>query len=191
MEATVLDKVFVTEEEQMLDAFRLGVQVFESGFRPTFIVGLWRGGASVGIVVQECLQTLGVEADHIAVRTSHGTGADGEPFIRVHGTQYLLENLNADDALLIVDDAYSTGRSVRAVIDRLRARTKRNMPRELRVAAIWYRPEGGPNPPPDYYLHETRAHIEFPWELEGLTAAEIAEHRPFLLPLLAEDAPQA
>ncbi|MEE4300244.1 MAG: phosphoribosyltransferase [Pseudomonadales bacterium] len=184
-----MDKVFVTEEEQMLDAFRLGVKVFESGFRPTFIVGLWRGGASVGIVVQECLQTLGVDADHIAVRTSRQQGADGQTFIRVHGTQYLLENLNADDALLIVDDACSTGHSVRAVIDRLRSRTKRNMPRDVRVATIWYRPEGGPNPPPDYYLHETQAHIEFPWELEGLTDAEIAEHRPFLLPLLAEDAP--
>lgn len=185
-----MDKVFVTEEEQMLDAFRLGVQVFESGFRPTFIVGIWRGGASVGIVVQECLQTLGVDADHIAVRTSRRQGAGADAFIRVHGTQYLLENMNSDDALLIVDDAYSTGRNVRAVIDRLRTRTKRNMPEDVRVAAIWYRPEGGPNPPPDYFLHETRAHIEFPWELDGLTEAEIAEHRSFLLPLLAEDAPE-
>lgn len=181
-----MDKVFVTEEEQMLDAFRLGVRVVESGFRPTFIVGIWRGGASVGIVVQECLQTLGIDADHIAVRTSRRQRPDGESFIRVHGTQYLLENLDADDALLIVDDAYSTGRNVHAVIDRLRARTKRNMPREVRIAAIWYRPEDGPNAPPDYFLHETRAHIEFPWELEGLTDAEIAEHRSFLLPMLEE-----
>ena len=184
-----MEKRFVTEEEQLLDGFRLGVRIFASGFRPTFIVGLWRGGASVGIVVQECLQTLGVDADHIAVRTSHQRGADGEPRIRVHGTQYLLENLNADDALLIVDDAYSTGRSVHAVIDRLRGRTRRNMPREVRIAAIWYRPAAGTNPPPDFHLHETRAHIEFPWELEGLTDAEIAEHRAFLLPLLAEQAP--
>ena len=184
-----MSKRFVTEEEQMLDAFRLGVKIFESGFRPTFIVGLWRGGASVGIVVQECLQTLGIDADHIAVRTSHQVGPDGEPFIRVHGTQYLLENLNADDALLIVDDACSTGRSVRAVIDRLRSRTKRNMPRDTRVATIWYRPAGGPNPPPDFFLHETTDHVEFPWELEGLSEEEIAEHRAWLLPLLAEDAP--
>lgn len=181
-----MSKRFVTEEEQMLDGFRLGTRIFESGFRPTFIVGLWRGGASVGIVVQECLQTLGVDTDHIAVRTSHQQAGDGSPFIRVHGTQYLLEHLNADDTLLIVDDAYSTGRSVRAVLDRLRARTKRNMPADTRVATIWYRPAEGSNPPPDFYLHKTTDHLEFPWELDGLSKTEISEHRGWLEPLLAD-----
>ena len=57
------------------DAYRLGVQIYNSGFRPTFIVGLWRGGSSVGISVQECLQYLGVETDHICIRTSY-RGAD-------------------------------------------------------------------------------------------------------------------
>ena len=54
-----MDKLFVAEEDLLLDAYRLGVQVFNSGFRPSFIVGLWRGGSSVGIAVQECLQHLG------------------------------------------------------------------------------------------------------------------------------------
>ena len=35
-----------------------------------FIVGLWRGGSPVGIGVQDCLEYLGVETDHIAIRTS-------------------------------------------------------------------------------------------------------------------------
>ena len=56
-----MEKRFVEEEDLLLDAYRLGVKIYESGFRPTFIVGLWRGGSAVGIVVQECLQTLGVE----------------------------------------------------------------------------------------------------------------------------------
>lgn len=58
-----MEKLFVEEEEFLLDAYRLGVKVYESGFRPTFIVGIWRGGSSVGIAVQECLQYLGVETD--------------------------------------------------------------------------------------------------------------------------------
>ena len=62
---------FLDENQLIEDAFRLGVQVFESGFRPNFIVGLWRGGSAVGIYVQECLQTLGVKTDHIALRTSY------------------------------------------------------------------------------------------------------------------------
>ena len=57
---------FLDENQLIEDAFRLGVQVFESGFRPNFIVGLWRGGSAVGIYVQECLQTLGVKTDRLA-----------------------------------------------------------------------------------------------------------------------------
>ncbi len=47
-----MEKIFLDEETLVLDSFKLGVQIFESGFRPTFIVGLWRGGSSVGIYVQ-------------------------------------------------------------------------------------------------------------------------------------------
>ena len=54
-------KTFLTEQSVMEDSFKLSVQIYKSGFRPTFIVGLWRGGSTVGIYVQECLQTLGVE----------------------------------------------------------------------------------------------------------------------------------
>lgn len=37
-------KRFVTESELLADACRLGVRVAECGFRPSFIVGPWRGG---------------------------------------------------------------------------------------------------------------------------------------------------
>ena len=142
-----IDKLFVSEEALLLDAYRLGVQVFNSGFRPSFIVGLWRGGSSVGIAVQECLQHLGVATDHISLRTSYRGMQqyqrmvdEGSSEIRVHGTQYLLESLNAQDGLLIVDDVYSTGLNVKAVIDRLERRTRRNMPHDVRIAAPWYKP---------------------------------------------------
>ena len=48
----------------------LAWQVYESGFRPDYIVGVWRGGAPIGIAVQEFLDVLGVKSDHIAIRTS-------------------------------------------------------------------------------------------------------------------------
>ena len=103
-------KQYIQEQQLIEDAFRLGVSIYNSGFRPSFIVGLWRGGSSVGIYLQECLQYLGIETDHISIRTSYSGVdnyqqmiADPDNHIRVHGTQYLLENLNVDDHLLIVD----------------------------------------------------------------------------------------
>ena len=187
-------KLFIQEEDLLLDAYRLGVQVFNSGFRPSFIVGLWRGGSSVGIAVQECLQFLGVETDHIAIRTSY-RGMDKyqamvaqEPSdIRVHGTHYLLENLNAEYGLLIVDDVYSTGLNVKAVIDRLDRHLKRNMPGDVRVAVPWHKPaQNRTGRVPDYVLHATDQWLVLPYELNGLSAADIRQHKPFLSPILAE-----
>jgi hypoxanthine phosphoribosyltransferase len=188
-----VEKLFVEEEELLLDSYRLGVMIFQSGFRPTFIVGIWRGGSSVGIAVQECLQYLGVETDHISIRTSYrGMTSykrmlENAEAIRIHGTRYLLENLNADDGLLIVDDVYSSGLNVKAMIDRLAYRTKRNMPRDVRVAVPWYKPgHNRTDRVPDYYLHETDSWLVLPYELNGLTREEIYQNKAFLEPILEE-----
>ena len=187
-----MDKLFISEEDLLLDAYRLGVKIFNSGFRPTFIVGLWRGGSTIGIAVQECLQYLGVETDHISIRTSY-RGMQRYQYmieeavseIRVHGTQYLLESMNAEDRLLIVDDVYSTGLNVKAVLDRLQTRTRRNMPRDARIAVPWYKPaRNRTGRVPDYFLHETGKWLVLPYEMNGLSHEEICAHKPFLAPLV-------
>ena len=188
-----MEKEFIREEDLLLDSYRLGVKIHQSGFRPTFIVGVWRGGSSVGIAVQECLQYLGIETDHISVRTSYRgmtsykAMLENAGAIRVHSTRYLLENLNAHDGLLIVDDVYSSGLNVKAVIDRLERRTRRNMPRDVRVAVPWYRPSANrTDRVPDYYLHETDKWLVLPWELNGLTKEEIYRDKSFLRPIFEE-----
>ena len=65
-----MEKLFITPNQLLEDSFNLGKMIFESGFRPHFIVGVWRGGTPVGIAVQEYLEYKGIEADHIAIRTS-------------------------------------------------------------------------------------------------------------------------
>ena len=178
-------KQFIEEQALLEDAFRLAVNIFDSGFRPDFIVGIWRGGSTVGIYVQECLQHLGVQTDHIAIRTSYrGQPSYGEMIenpesIRVHGLQYLFENLNREDRLLIVDDVFSSGYNVEAVINRLSRKCKRNMPEELRVAVPYFKP--GKNlsgRKPDYFLHTTEDWLVLPYELQGLTPEEISAHKP-------------
>ena len=185
------NKQFVEEEMLLNDAFRLGVRIFESGFRPNFIVGIWRGGSTVGIYVQECLQFLGVETDHISIRTSY-RGMDSylesinaPETIRVHGLQYLYERLNCDDRLLLVDDVFSTGNNIEAVISRLKTKCKRNMPQDVRIAVPYYKPDRNQSGrKPDYYLHETADWLVLPYELQGLSRQEINEHKPWVTPIL-------
>lgn len=186
------NKRFISEQELLEDAYRLGVQVFNSGFRPTFIAGLWRGGSSVGIAVQECLQYLGVETDHIALRTSYrGLPSyqqmvnNPQQEIRVHGTQYLLENVNQEDNLLIVDDVFSSGLTADAVVTRLSKRLKRNTPQKICVASPWFKPNNNRSgKKPDFYLHETDDWLVMPYEMAGLSDQEIHDNKAYLKPIL-------
>ena len=186
-------KQFVQEEELLNDAYRLAVKVFESGFRPNFIVGIWRGGSTVGIYVQECLQYLGVETDHIAIRTSYRgmdeylKKIDAVENIRVHGLKYLYENLNRGDKLLIVDDVFGTGKNVSAVINRLEDKLKKNMPQDVRLAMPYYKPSKNKSSrTPDFYLHETDQWLVLPYELTGLSIDEIQTSKAWMIPILEQ-----
>ena len=193
-----LNKTYVEEEDLLNDAYRLAVKVYESGFRPDFIVGIWRGGSTVGIYVQECLQYLGVKTDHIAIRTSY-RGMESYLFelehpesIRVHGLQYLYEAMNRDDSLLIVDDVFSSGQNVEAVIQRLESKSKRNMPQDVRIAVPYFKPaRNRTGRKPDYYLHEADEWLVLPYEITGLSREEIEEHKPWLAPILEDCLPEA
>ena len=180
--------LYVGAQELLEDAFELGARVFESGFRPSFIVAIWRGGAPIGIAVQELLDYFGVESDHIAIRTSSYSGIDGRASeVRVHGLNYLLKNIEQVDRLLIVDDVFDTGRTIEVVIQTLREKARRNTPHEIRVAVPFYKPSRNQTDRiPDYYLHETEQWIKFPHSLEGLTMEEIERYRPSLLEVLCE-----
>ena len=46
----VSDKQYLDAQTLLEDSFRLGAEIYRSGFRPTFIVAIWRGGAPIGIV---------------------------------------------------------------------------------------------------------------------------------------------
>ena len=88
--------------------------------------------------------------------------------------------MNAEDGLLLVDDVYSTGSSVGAVIDQLTRKTRRNLPHDIRIATVWYRPSEKTIRVPDYYVHETDEWLALPYELSGMSVDELREHRPEL-----------
>ena len=184
-------KIFVDEQSHILDSYRLGEKIFADGFKPTFIVGLWRGGSAVALVVQECFAYLGVPTEHTTIRTSYSGREQYEQSmrrfegIRVHGKSYALEALSAGDRLLIVDDVYRTGRHTQAVVDQLRVGLRRNMPKEVRIAALWRHMQSD-HSQLDYFLHETDRWVVLPYELSGLTPNEIRANKPELSDLFPD-----
>jgi hypothetical protein len=190
-----MNERFIAADDLLLDSFQLAANIYEAGFEPDFLVGLWRGGSAVGIAVQEGLDYFGTKTDHIAIRTSY-TGAAGYSqmvskgdSIRVHGLQYLLENLSSHHSLLIVDDVYSTGSSVNAVIKQLARKTRRNLPQDIRVGTVWYRPTEKTLRTPEYFVHETDDWLVLPYELSGFSVDELRANRPEMSGLIDRLAP--
>jgi hypoxanthine phosphoribosyltransferase len=181
-----VDKVYITAQELLEDSFRLAHKIYADGFHPEFIVGIWRGGTPVGIAVQEYFEFRKIATDHISVRTSSYYGINQQAKkIRVHGLHYLIENANAEDKLLIVDDVFDSGRSVDALINAIRKQSRHNTPTDIRVACPWYKPsKNAVEFEPDYYLHESEDWLVFPHELDGLEIGEIREGKKDLANIL-------
>jgi len=176
-----MDKTVLTAQELLEDSFQLGLDILESGFEPTLIIAIWRGGTPVGMAVQEILAYCGVASDHIAIRTSSYVGVDRRGAVAVHGLNYIIKKVCHDDRVLIVDDVFDTGNTIKAVIDELSRRARGNTPEDIRIAVPWYKPTRNETDiVPDYFLRETAEWLVFPHELDALTPDEMAESRPEL-----------
>lgn len=186
------DKQYLTAQTLLEDSYALARKILDSEFKPTFIVAIWRGGAPIGIAVQEFLAVHGTQSDHIAIRTSSYAAAidQQQKEVRVHGLNYLVKNLQHHDKLLLVDDVFDTGRSIEAIIQELQRKTRLNMPEDVRVAVPYYKPSRNlTSRVPDYYIHETNAWLKYPHSLEGLCAQEIAAQRPRLYQIIKDFLP--
>ena len=168
-------KRFVTPDELRTDSYKLGGKVIESGYKPNFMVALWRGGSTIGICIHELLKYCGISTDHIAIRTSRFTGIDtGSEEVAVHNLGYLIERLNKDSKVLLVDDVFDSGLSIAAVLSALKEKLGDNVPFDIRIATVFYKSENNKtNLIPNYFVHDTKEWIVFPHELESLTLNEI------------------
>jgi len=180
-----MNKLFIKSDDLLRDSFQLAWNVYESGFEPNYIVGVWRGGAPIGIAVQEFLSVLGIKSDHVAIRTSYYDGIDSHSdSVQVYGLNYVIRKLESEDRLLIVDDVHDTGSSVAQIIADLKAACKKNTP-QIKVATPYFKPNKNQSiHKPDYYLHETDQWLVFPHELDGLSFEEIVDNKPELSNLI-------
>ena len=175
-----MPKTFISADSLLRDSLQLGADIVRSGFEPSFVVGVWRGGAPIGITVQEVLEYHGIECNHIAIRTSSYSGIDQQDRqVRVHAIEYLVSQLTFEDRLLLIDDVFDSGRSLEAVVDELARRCRRNLPEHIRIATVYYKPlRNRSRLKPDFFVRETEQWLVFPHELQGLTRDEILKNKP-------------
>ncbi len=180
-----MDKTVLSAQDLLEDSFQLGLQILESGFRPTMIIAIWRGGTPVGMALQEILSYAGLESDHIAIRTSSYTGVDERGSVAVHGLNYIVKKICHDDRVLIVDDVFDTGNTIKAVIEELSKRARDNTPEDIRIAVPWFKPSRNETEiKPHYFLRETAEWLVFPHELDALTPEELRNVRPAIAAII-------
>lgn len=170
-----MKKVYISPNRLYLDSFRLARKIYQSGFRPDFLIGLWRGGTPPGIIVHEYFRIKGIDPYHTAIKTQSYKGLKTTGEVEIKGMEHVLQELNAKHKLLIVDDVWDTGITIKKVLEFIKERMGEEMP-ETKVAVVYFKKEKNQvNLVPDYYWRVINDWIVFPHELEGLTREEIRE----------------
>lgn len=166
-------KLFVTAEGFLLDSFRLARKIWDSGYVPNFIIGIWRGGTPAAIAVHEFFRFKGHDPYHTAIKTQC-YGRTHEPGkVEVKGIEHVVDIIRHDDRLLLVDDVFDSGVTMKEVLRIVREKARRNTP-EIRIATVYYKPRRSRvDLKPDFYMHEVDEWLVFPHELDGLTEYEI------------------
>ena len=119
-----------------------------------------------------------IPTDCISIRTSRYTGINKTAsIVQVHNLGYLIERITKTSKILLVDDVFDSGVSIDAVFNALQSKLGPNMPDDIRIATVYYKPTRNiTSRVPNYYIHESDEWIVFPHEIEGLTIEEISQY---------------
>ena len=170
-------KRWIGAAELLEDSLRLAGAVLSSGWRPTVLAGLWRGGAGIAVAVHEALAWHGLPCAHLPLGTSLYTGIDTRAdTLRIEGLEQLRPHLGAPCRLLLVDDVFDTGRTLAGVVEAVNRIAP--APPEIRIATPWWKPARNTTElRPDFHLHQTEDWLVFPHELQGIGIEELRAAR--------------
>ena len=172
-----MQKSYISAEQLLQDSFALAIQVATSGFVPELIVGIWRGGAPVAIVMQEVLEFAGIACNHLAIRTSSYSDIGKRTEVKVQGMEGLASQLTNILSVLLVDDIFDSGLSMAKVLEEMRGICAK--PLVIKIATPYYKPANNQTTlQPDFFLQSTTDWLVFPHELQGLTQDELLNHKP-------------
>ncbi|MCB9555836.1 MAG: phosphoribosyltransferase [Deltaproteobacteria bacterium] len=131
----------VSPDDFLLDTVRLGKLVYQSGFRPKHAISIWRGGTPVGLGVHAYFRSRGFSLNHTTIATDSylGIGQQGE--VTVKNLEHLVDVICREDGLLIIDDVYESGNTIKGIVSLLRQMARKNAPEDIRVATVHSKPE--------------------------------------------------
>ena len=165
----MVEKAFIRADDLVRDSFELARRIYDSGFVPDVLLVLWRGGTPVGIVIHEFLLYKGIDTYHTALKAESYVGIGERVKPRIEYMESLLEKVTPASKVLVVDDIFDSGSTMKAVLELLSPAVA-----EVKIATLYYKPEANTTDiAPDFYGCKTDRWIVFPHELLGLSEGEI------------------
>ena len=175
-------KHYLTANEYQRDIWRLAAKIRNSGWKPDFLVGLWRGGAPVAISLHEFFKVTGWEVKHLPLKCASYTaiGQNEGKVVFTLGDE-IFGMFRAGDKVLFVDDVFDTGKTAQAVHDRMLS-----VGADSRIACVYWKPaKNQTSLTPDFIAKDIGGDwIVFPHEIEGLSPAEVREKDALLADLM-------
>lgn len=161
--------VFLSPNEFQSDCWTLAEKLFATGWKPDYLIGLWRGGAWPCVSVDEYFRVKGWKAECLPLKCWSYTGVDeNDGSVRFFLEKEVFGSLKPGSRVLVVDDVFDTGKTAAAVLERLKS-----CGCEARFAAVYFKPAKNiTTGVPDVYVKELGSEwIVFPTEYENLPSA--------------------
>lgn len=178
-----MNKHYLSATEYQRDMWRLAANIKKSGWKPDFLVGLWRGGAPVAIAVHEFFKATGWDVKHIPLKCWSYTGiGQNEGKVVFMLGDAIFGMFRPGDRILFIDDVFDTGKTAAAVMEHMKG-----IGADARIACVYWKPTKNTTTiRPDFVAKDIgNDWIVFPHEIEGLTMDEIREKDPSLAELMA------
>lgn len=163
-----MSKIYVDANSLLLDSFKLAKNIHNSGYIPDKIIGVWRGGSLITFAIDEYFRFQGIKIRAYPLKVEAYSGNNLNKKIYVYGFKDLSKQIKKNSNVLIIDDVFDTGSSLKRVVKDISMITK-----NIKIATVYYKPKKNKTKlKPDFYLHETNSWIVFPHELENLSLKE-------------------
>ena len=135
-----MEKLFIKANELLEDSFHLAWKIYESGYKPNYIVGVWRGRRTGWNCSSRVFKCSWFKFRSYCNKNFLLLGIDERrDKVQVYGLNYVINKVKAADKLLVVDDVHDTGNSINQIILDLREACKENTP-EIKVATPYFKP---------------------------------------------------
>ena len=164
-----MPKLYISADQQCRDSFALARNIWDTGYRPDLLIGLWRGGTPIAVAVHEFFVYKGHACANLPVKCSSYEGMSRTDNLKIDLPENFRSYLTPGKKILVVDDVFDSGKTAAGLKQFLL-----DSGCEPKIATLFFKPKNNQTSiVPDFYLKSTDEWIVFPHELEGLTVEEI------------------